>query len=245
MQTTASRARLLLLDVLAALAGRGTPVAEIEHSLRKDQRLEAAMEVLKGEGLVSVVASDRGPVYIATSAGVAAMSSHGIHSLPGNALVAVVFTDLVESTALIELLGEAEAHATRLRHFTLLRSVIANWGGREVKCLGDGLMVVFDRPGDALSAAREMQRAVISDADACRLRIGIDAGEPMRAAGDYFGTPVIVAKRLCDAAAAGEILITDRAYEVTGEEPWDGVIPRGPLTVKGFGEPVAAIAVAL
>jgi class 3 adenylate cyclase len=55
----------------------------------------------------------------------------------------VVFTDLVGSTELSSRLGPEATDALRIVHFGLLRSAMAGHDGREVKNLGDGLMVVF------------------------------------------------------------------------------------------------------
>ena len=80
--------------------------------------------------------------------------------------------------------------------------VVAEHGGREVKSTGDGLMVAFA----SAVAARALRRRACSArrrGDALELRIGIDAGEPRRDGDDLYGTPVIVAERLCDAAGRG------------------------------------------
>ncbi len=58
--------------------------------------------------------------------------------------ITVLFTDLVGSTDLLSRVGEVRADELRREHFGLLRANVAEHGGREVKNLGDGLMVVFD-----------------------------------------------------------------------------------------------------
>lgn len=246
MPKSMSAARTLLLELLEALAMRDMRPVEIEQSLGKDrQDITAALESLRSEGLVSEALRERGGVFTATAEGLAALAARGVDVTCARGRVAVMFTDLVSSTTLIESLGEREAHAARLRHFALLRDRVARHRGHEVKSLGDGLMVVFDSPADAIACAGDMQHGVRRDSDGFRLRVGIDAGEPMRERGDYFGTPVIIAKRLCDAAAADEILITDRLGELIGQCSPAPLQSRGPLRVKGFAEPVTASAVAV
>ena len=71
-----------------------------------------------------------------------------------------VFTDLVGSTELLSRVGEVRADELRREHFGLLRDAIAEHGGREVKNLGDGLMVVFDGVTAALDGAVAMQQAI-------------------------------------------------------------------------------------
>ena len=65
--------------------------------------------------------------------------------------VSLLFTDVVRSTELLEELGDETADELRRSHFRLLRDVVSQWRGREIKSLGDGLMVAFDDARDALS----------------------------------------------------------------------------------------------
>ena len=61
-----------------------------------------------------------------------------------------LFTDLVGSTQLTSSMSAAQAEELRRRHFALLRGAVESTGGREVKNLGDGLMVVFSSASRAL-----------------------------------------------------------------------------------------------
>jgi class 3 adenylate cyclase len=74
--------------------------------------------------------------------------------------VSIAFTDLVGSTALFSRLEEGSAERLRARHFSVLRRAIGPFGGREVKNLGDGLMLAFDSSTDAALCAVEMQRSI-------------------------------------------------------------------------------------
>ncbi|MCU1678959.1 MAG: adenylate/guanylate cyclase protein, partial [Frankiales bacterium] len=162
--------------------------------------------------------------------------------------VTLLFTDLVGSTELAQRLGDAAAEEFRRLHFGLLRGQVVTHGGREIKNLGDGLMVAFDEPPAALAAAVGMQRAVAGhnragEGPPFAVRIGLQSGEPVRDGDDYFGTPVVVAKRLCDRAAAGQILTTG---VVTGAIPTGGgpaVRTIGALELKGLADPVEAVEV--
>jgi len=101
--------------------------------------------------------------------------------------VAVVFTDLVGSTELMSRVGEAAADELRRDHFARLRAAVAAHGGREVKNLGDGLMVVFDGVTAALAGAVAMQQAVTagpSDAEPLAIRVGVAVGEAELEDGD-------------------------------------------------------------
>src|SRR5215210_3253822 len=77
-----------------------------------------------------------------------------------NATVTLLFTDLVEGTALLEQLGAEGARALRQTHFHLLRSAIEAHNGHEVKTIGDGLMVVFQSAVDAVDCAVAMAQGV-------------------------------------------------------------------------------------
>jgi class 3 adenylate cyclase len=153
--------------------------------------------------------------------------------------VSIMFTDVVGSTELLDRFGDDEAHELRRRHFGLLRDALRDHRGQEVKNLGDGLMVAFESPPAAAACGLEMQRAVTSSADTLQLRVGIAAGETVREDDDYFGRPVVVAKRLCDVADPGAVLVSG---PVRGLLP-DTAVEReqlGPLTLKGLSEPVTA-----
>jgi class 3 adenylate cyclase len=110
-------------------------------------------------------------------------------------------------------LGADDADQLRLLHFGLLRRGLAAHGGREVKNLGDGLMVVFDGAAGAIDAAIAMQQLVDGhnrerDCQRLSVRIGVAAGDCVEEHDDYFGEPVVQAARLCASAGGGEILAT-------------------------------------
>jgi class 3 adenylate cyclase len=67
-------------------------------------------------------------------------------------VVALLFTDLVGSTELLDRLGDDAAEDLRRVHFSLLRQAVAATEGEEVKGMGDGLMVVFASPARPCTA---------------------------------------------------------------------------------------------
>ena len=158
-------------------------------------------------------------------------------------VLTVLFTDLVGSTALLSALGDDAADELRRAHFSLLRGAIAAHRGREVKNLGDGLMVAFSSAREAVACAAAMQMAVSAHPDRLELRVGIDAGEPIHENGDLFGTPVVVARRLCDAAAGGQVLVSDVVRMLSGRRLSVPLEALGPMQLKGLDEPVVAHAV--
>jgi class 3 adenylate cyclase len=89
-------------------------------------------------------------------------------------------------------------------------------GGREEKRLGDGLMTTFSSAADAVRCAVTMQQTARRRAAGERLglRVGLHVGEALREENDWFGTPVVLARRLCDGAQAGQILCSTLVAEL-------------------------------
>lgn len=160
--------------------------------------------------------------------------------------VALLFTDLVGSVALSERLGDTGDDEMRRDHFGLLRECITAHDGHEVKNLGDGLMVVFASSGDAVDAAMAIQRSIRERNNGAAvpldIRIGIHVGEPAIEDGDYFGRPVAVAKRLCDAAGGGEILVSDLVRSLSRAP--EMFCDRTEITLKGMTDPTCTWRVA-
>jgi len=134
--------------------------------------------------------------------------------------ITVLFTDLVGSTGLASRVGPGAAEELRREHFTLLREAIAESDGREVKNVGDGLMVVFQSSSSAASCAVAMQQRLDRHnrraEEQLMVRIGVSAGEADLEESDYFGPPVVEASRLCTAAAGGQILASRAVPGVRG-----------------------------
>jgi class 3 adenylate cyclase len=161
--------------------------------------------------------------------------------------VSVVFTDLVGSTELSARLGPDDAEVLRQTLFSLLRAGVAAWGGREVKNLGDGLMVVFPSVRAALDGAVSMQQAVEghnrSGGEALAVRVGLAHGDTTPEDGDFFGEPVVVAARLCAVARGGQILASDVVRVLAGPRGAHRFSPVGEFVLKGIEGPVAAVEV--
>lgn len=156
--------------------------------------------------------------------------------------VVVLFTDLVVTTA------SAPATADPVReHFGILRQAIATADGTEVKNLGEGLMVVFPTASAALACGVAMQQATEADNRGrdlpLGLRVGISAGDAVEEDGDFFGTPVVEAARLCARAEPGQVLAADVVRLIAGRRNPHRCEPVGPLELKGLPEPLDAVEV--
>ncbi len=158
--------------------------------------------------------------------------------------VSVLMTDLVGSTVMADRLGPAAADELRAEHFGLLRGVLQRTGGREVKNLGDGLMVVFQSASQALTCAVEMQQAVEARnrraAERLEVRIGVSLGDTTVEDGDYFGEPVVESSRLCAQATGGQIVIDAHVRHIGGARDGHRFHFLGELELKGISEPVQA-----
>lgn len=136
--------------------------------------------------------------------------------------LAILFTDMVDSTELSQLHAPDAAEEIRRQHNAILRQAITENGGAEVKNLGDGVMVAFASASAALACAVSMQQGV--DLDNRRqqrsngLRIGVSAGEVVRDDCDYFGDCVVEAARLCGMCEGGQVLAADVVRLMAGAE---------------------------
>ncbi len=157
--------------------------------------------------------------------------------------VTILFTDLVNSTELLQRIGDETAQRVLETHHRFLRDAVAAYGGAEVKWTGDGLMVAFTSATAAVRCAVAMQQAARRPAagEPLHIRVGLHVGEALRHdATDYFGTTVVVASRLCAQARAGEILCTAVVRALISDGSAVDFRDRGELALKGIAAPVSA-----
>ncbi len=125
--------------------------------------------------------------------------------------LAIVFTDVVGSTALGEEIRDEAMNEVRRAHFAQSRRLIGQFQGREIKTIGDSFMAAFKCAGSALDYARALQGN--TGHPQVQIRVGIHIG-PMRVeAGDVFGGTVNFAARVVGAVQDAEIWLSDRAKE--------------------------------
>jgi class 3 adenylate cyclase len=143
--------------------------------------------------------------------------------------VTVLFTDIEGSTKLTEALGDDEWLRVLRGHNAIVRDQVAAYSGFEVKSQGDGFMLVFASPLDALTCAIGIQRTLMRSPSIgyrLRVRIGLHTGEPIREADDFYGNAVNLAARIAAEARGGEILVSALVRQQTE--------PSGEFT---FGDP--------
>jgi adenylate cyclase len=133
--------------------------------------------------------------------------------------VTLMFSDVVNSTKLVQALGDLGAQALLREHDRVVRAAIADYSGREIKTLGDGFMISFGNAEKAVRCAIQVQQSISKIAApnggrALQVRIGLHTGEPLKASNDFFGKAVIVASRISAEAAGGAILVSSAVKEM-------------------------------
>ena len=156
---------------------------------------------------------------------------------------AILFSDVVASTPLLAQLKDEKMRAVMRDHDEVLAGAVGEHGGRVVKTIGDAFMAEFAVPSRAVDAAIAAQRGIrdkFADSDVpIRLRIGINAGEPIAEDGDLHGASVVIAKRLESEADHGGILVSEVVRQAVAGKEFE-FVDRGEVALKGFDEPVRA-----
>ena len=157
-------------------------------------------------------------------------------------LVTILFTDIEGSTALTQRLGDARAQELLRTHNAIVRDALKACGGAEIKHTGDGIMASFVSVSGALGCAIAIQRAVAAlvreDPEMpLRVRIGLNAGEPVAENQDLFGTAVQLAARICAHAEPGQILVPTVVRELAAGKGFL-LADLGKIALRGFEDPV-------
>jgi class 3 adenylate cyclase/pimeloyl-ACP methyl ester carboxylesterase len=166
----------------------------------------------------------------------------GRRQVPAGPPVTILFTDMEGSTSLTQRLGDSRAQELVRAHDAIVRDALAAHGGAEVKHTGDGIMASFPSASGALDCAIEIQRKLARynqehPEEAVAVRIGLNAGEPVREQDDLFGHAVQVARRVCDMAAPGQILASNVVRELVAGKGFL-FADQGETALRGFEDPV-------
>jgi adenylate cyclase len=144
------------------------------------------------------------------------------------------------STTLTQRLGDAKAQELLRTHNTVVRDALKAHNGSEIKHTGDGIMASFTSASRALECAIAMQTAFAehneSAGEPIRVRIGLNAGEPIAEEKDLFGTAVILAARVAAKAEGGEIMVSDVVRQLVAGKGFL-FTDRGEVALRGFEEP--------
>ena len=159
----------------------------------------------------------------------------------------VLFTDIVDSTAMTSRYGDDAAIAMLQVHDRVVRDALGANSGREVKHTGDGIMAAFMSPAAAVKAACQVQTALRDHTESgpqfpVGVRIGISAGEPVEQSDDLFGSTVQLAARLCAQADPGQVLVSQVVADLCIGKNLR-FADAGSCELKGFEQPVPTRAV--
>ena len=152
--------------------------------------------------------------------------------------VALLFTDIVDSTAQLERPGDDAWLGVLRRHHTLVRSHVALHGGAVVNTAGDGFMIAFGDPRAAVACAVALQRSLAApDPDLgapLRVRMGLHFGEAISFAGDFHGRTVVLAARVGARAGAEEILVSEAVVRSVAHSMRGRLTRLGDVALKGL-----------
>jgi class 3 adenylate cyclase len=158
------------------------------------------------------------------------------------ALRTILFSDIEESTALTQRLGDDGMMQVLRVHNDVLRDALGSHRGREVKHTGDGIMASFNAASRAVKCAIAAQQVFRKHNDEhaslqLHVRIGLTAGEPVVDGQDLFGASVQLAKRISEAAGPGQVLVSNVIQELClGKQI--SFLDAGEHALKGFDRAV-------
>ena len=154
----------------------------------------------------------------------------------------ILFTDMEGSTTLTQRLGDAKAQEVLRIHNDIVRDALAAHDGSEIKHTGDGIMASFRSASGAIDCAAAIQEALSSYNESnpetpLRVRIGLNAGEPVAEEEDLFGTAVQLASRIAARAEPGQVLVSDVVRQLAAGK---GFLfsDEGDVALRGFDDPI-------
>jgi class 3 adenylate cyclase len=163
----------------------------------------------------------------------AAARTYGVVEEDENARIVatVLFTDIVDSTRMLERLGDATWKNLLLEHNVRVRELIDRFRGREIETTGDGFLVLFDGPARAVRCAAAMAPALRDLGIA--VRAGLHTGEIELLYGKARGVAVHAAARVTSLAGPGEVLVSGTTNDLLAGAKFR-FVDRGEHELKGL-----------
>jgi class 3 adenylate cyclase len=136
--------------------------------------------------------------------------------------VVILFSDIEESTALNERIGDRAWVRLISSHDKLISELVKRRSGHVVKSQGDGYMIAFARAEEAVRCGIDVQHALGKNGkgkrhEDIRVRIGIHMGRSVRRGDDLFGRNVAMAARVADKAVGGQILVSESVRDAVAD----------------------------
>jgi len=154
-----------------------------------------------------------------------------------------LFTDIEGSVSIKQRLGDKEARKLVRDHDETVRRALDSYNGRQVNRAGKGICAVFFSASRAVGCALHIQHALAkrnaaNPEDAVRVRIGLNAGEPVTVENTPFDTAAQLARQICERAEPYQILVSDVVRQLVAGKgfKFEPVVVK---TLQGFEEPVA------
>lgn len=158
------------------------------------------------------------------------------------ATLAVLFADIAGSTKLYDTLGDVQAKKMVDECIVLMREIVAQYGGRVIKTIGDEVMCVLPDADSGCLAATDMQfkiMALPAASDVKRaIRVGFHAGPVIEENNDVFGDTVNLAARMAGLAKSMQIITTRATIEMLSPMLQHSSRRIAALSVKGKEEDV-------
>jgi class 3 adenylate cyclase len=151
-------------------------------------------------------------------------------------LGSILFTDIVDSTATAERLGEAAWSELLRKHNERAQFELDRFGGRLVKVTGDGILALFDSAERAVRCAAAFAQAATSLG--ISIRAGVHTGEVERVAGDIRGIAVHAAARIMSVAGPGDVMVSGTVRDLLAGSTLE-FEDRGMVELKGLSGPRA------
>jgi adenylate cyclase len=156
-----------------------------------------------------------------------------------NGRVAILFSDIEDSTVLNDQLGDAQWVKVLASHNRLVEEAVRIHGGHIIKSQGDGFMIAFGTAAEAVRGALELRRAIdLGDRrlkkQPVRVRVGVHVGTAIEKNGDLFGRDVALAARVAAEAVGGEILTSDAVQNAVAGEAGFQLIEAQTVELKGL-----------
>lgn len=155
----------------------------------------------------------------------------------------ILFTDIADSTALTERLGDAAYVAKAGEFERTVRQAVRDCNGEDIEgvTLGDGVLAVFSSGTQAIDGAIRAHECAREAG--FRLHVGIHAGDVLRTGSAVHGGAVNIAARVCDAAPPGETLVSDTVRSLARSSTSVQFVDRGLHQFKGVSDPHHVFAV--
>ena len=155
-----------------------------------------------------------------------------------------LFTDLVGFTALTAAEGDERGADVAIEFCERVRPLLGRHRAEEVKSIGDALMLRGEDPALGIQLGLRIVHELEQVEGFPPVRVGVHTGPAVTRAGDWYGSTVNIAARLCAAAGGGEVLVSEDAVSAAGRLRHVELGERRLHWLKNVTEPVAARTVA-